>query len=163
MGTAVGGGLVAAAAGFSALGPMPAGPGLKSLSPSEMTTLRAICDALFPAGPIGISAQDARVAEQVDAHLSHFYDRERHLSRLMLRLMEQRARLDAGMRPFSQLSDVERVTLMQKWEAAPDLWALGVGAIRLLAAMFYLQDPRVQTALGWGIGCDPFPSSEKPS
>lgn len=153
LGVAAGGGLVALAGGYSAVGPMPVAEGLRAFSKDEMATLKAAAEALFPKQIFGLGAAEVDVAGRLDAHVATFFPRERGLLRLFLRLMELRSRVDGGGR-FSSLLPAQRAGLMASWEAHADLWALGVKAVRALCALAFFADARVQATLGWGLGCD---------
>lgn len=151
LGTAAGG-ILALGVGGYVLGPGSAAKGFKALSDDELATLRKFSHAIFPQQVLGVSSEDARVDAQADAYIANMFDQERHLTRLMLRLMEQRSRLDAGS-SFSRLSDENAANLLIRWEDDRGVWGLGVGAIRVMLAMFYFADERVQKAVGWGLGC----------
>jgi hypothetical protein len=80
------------------------------------------------------------------------FARERHLTRLMMRLLEQRAWVDGGS-AFSSMASEKAGELVWRWELDGGLWGTGIRAIRALCAMMFFGDARVQKALAWDVGC----------
>jgi hypothetical protein len=152
-GVAAGGLMVAGGGGALVVGPLPTGGAYKAFSDAEGVTLQAFSEALFPAAVLGVSVKEAELMARLDAYVDGFFGRERHLTRLMVRLMDLRARADGGA-PLHQLDEARRVALLQRWESSGGVWAMGMQAIRALCAMAYFSHPRVQQSIGWGVGCD---------
>ncbi|MEW5851931.1 MAG: hypothetical protein AB2A00_24300 [Myxococcota bacterium] len=153
LGTALGGGAAALAVGAGMLAPLPPGEGLLAFSTREFTTLQAITDALFPRDVLGVGPVDVGVAQKTDAYAANMFPRERMLLKLMMRLLEKRPHLE-GLGGFSTLPVDQRVTLLRRWEDEGGLFGLGVSGVRVLCAMFFFGDAKVQAAVGWGMGCD---------
>jgi len=106
------------------VGGYPAVPGFERLAPREVALLRAVGDAMYPAGGVPrASGTDARIAEYVDEYLGLVPAQMGVLMRLLFFLIEQAtvffpAPGAGGRRRFSALTPDQRAAVLDGWRSS---------------------------------------------
>jgi len=135
----------------------------------ERRQLRALCDAIVPAGgSIPEGALDVRVPERIEEWLGRFSPSSRRLVRAMLGGYSLTPLLSARPRPFARLSPPER----EQWAAQSDgarfrLRRDAFAGLHTLVTIAYASSPQVRERLGWdgspAIPLDPATPAPPPS
>ena len=143
------GAAAASVGGFAWLG-RPAS-GMRALSPMELRVVRALAEALFPAGgPIGVDPLAVGTVEEVDRILADVFEPEAARAfRYLLRTLELGTLLSRGL-PFTALAPAERLDVLRVWNGKEPLpRRLAMDSIRSVFGMAYFSRPQVLAAIGW--------------
>lgn len=127
----------------------------ESLSRRELATLKAVSEALFPAGgAIPVSGREADVAGYVDRLVAASHPRQRRLIRALLFLVEHATLVFpapgglTGLRRLSSLDLERRVVAVEDWHRSRFfLRRLVFTSLRALCTLGYLAEPAVMRAL----------------
>jgi choline dehydrogenase-like flavoprotein len=121
------------------------------LTAFERRQLRALCDAIVPAGgTIPEGALDVQVPERIEEWLARFSPSSRRLVRAMLGGYSLTPLLSSRPRPFARLSPQQR----EDWAARSDharfrLRRDAFSGLHTLVTIAYASSPQVRERLGW--------------
>jgi hypothetical protein len=132
----------------------PPAPAHKALSVRELVIFRALIEALFPGGDMPAADPDHAIS-YADDFLSRTDRDVRLLFKSMLHVIEEESRLLRLCR-FSKLSLADRMSELRAWEITPIyLKRSAFNTVKLVSALAYFDQPGVNEALGWYVGCAP--------
>ncbi|MDH3686350.1 MAG: hypothetical protein OEP95_08990 [Myxococcales bacterium] len=132
------------------VGGYPAARGFERLAPREVAFLRAVGDAMYPAGGVPrASGTDARIAEYVDEYLGLVPAQMGVLMRLLFFLVEQATILfpapgRGGRRRFSALTPEQGAAVLDGWRSSClPARRLVFTSLRAVLTNCYVADPSV--------------------
>jgi hypothetical protein len=132
------------------VGGYPAVSGFERLAPREVALLRAVGDAMYPAGGVPrASGTDARIAEYVDEYLGLVPAQMGVLMRLLFFLIEQGTLLfpapgKGGRRRFSALTPEQGAAVLDGWRSSSlPVRRLVFTSLRAVLTNCYVADPSV--------------------
>jgi choline dehydrogenase-like flavoprotein len=125
------------------------------LSESEIRTLRAVADALIPAGgPFPLGAEDVGTGDRLAASLSRMPPGIRRQLRILLRAWNAAPLASRRLRRFTQLSPAARADWLASCQASRAPWKrIPLTLLKTLCLSAFCADPRVEEALGYGHHC----------
>ncbi len=128
--------------------------GARVLSGEEMSVVRALAEAMFPAGPFPVDGGSAGVAEEVDRLVADMLeDPAASAFRYVLRAIEWGTLASRGLR-FSRLdADVRREVLDVWSEPSVIPRRAAHDSLKVVLGMAYFNHPEVLAAIGWRAGC----------
>jgi hypothetical protein len=129
-------------------------PAHKSLSVRELAIMTALIEALFPGGDMPAAERDHMIP-WADEFLARTDRDVRLLFKSMLHVIEEESRVLRFSR-FSKLSLADRMSEVRAWEVTPIyLKRSAFNTVKLVSSLAYFEQPGVNEALGWYVGCAP--------
>ncbi|MBK7857603.1 MAG: gluconate 2-dehydrogenase subunit 3 family protein [Archangiaceae bacterium] len=130
-------------------------PGYRTFDERELAVLGAVADAYFPGPPDqALSGREAGCVEFVDRYVHHLYPDNRVLLRALLRTLDV-STLASHRSRFTDLSDAERLTVLETWAASSlRVRRAGHSSLTLFVKMGYFENDRVREHLGYTLGCE---------
>jgi choline dehydrogenase-like flavoprotein len=125
------------------------------LSESEIRTLRAVADALIPAGgPFPLGAEDVGTGDRLAASLSGMPPALRRQLRLLVRAWNAGPLASRHLRRFTRLTPAARAEWLASCQASRAPWKrIPLALLKTLCLSAFCADPRVEAALGYGHHC----------
>lgn len=135
-------------------------PGRATLSRREEVILTAVVGACFPGGDMP-KADPVFMLDWIDRWLKNAAEDVALVFRSMLHVIDDYSLLSSLSR-FSGRSLEARMRELRAWELTPDYYRRSAfSSLKLIVGMAYFEQPGVNDAIGWYVGCAPDHIKEK--